>query len=379
MTDDLDFQESLDRYFEIEAAELLQTIELTLFQLIEEKNIERVHTLMRSAHTIKGSAANCGFKTIETIAHHLEDVFQALYPAELDIDPELGLLLMEGYDCLSDPLNAMLNGIAYDEAATLERTAELFARLQTHLGDFFGRETPLPTAAELGFDVVGSIFTDSVPQDLEVLAEAIATQNVAQVRDSLASLAEFLLELGGSYSLPGIAAISETTAMALQRHPDRVLEIAPIALPIFNKHKQRSSAAIDLLVVKYPQNSMRGWGSTAAHQQQTMPPTGYRWSSRANQMHQQQKFSSPMMSPPANGYRWLTNRQPKSNLRMPTPWQAMLRLPNGYRCSTTTKLRLNLASILTNLLSRVKPLSGCRSSTNQQKQLQTLKLQNGCH
>ncbi len=235
MTDDLDFQESLDRYFEIEAAELLQTIELTLFQLIDEKTIERVHTLMRSAHTIKGSAANCGFKTIETIAHHLEDVFQALYPAELEIDPELGLLLMEGYECLSDPLNAMLNGMAYDEAATLERTAELFARLQTHLGDFFGRETPLPTAAELGFDVVGSIFADSVPQDLEVLAEAIAGQNVARVKESLSSLAEFLLELGGSYSLPGIAAIASTTISALQRHPDRVLEIAPIVLANFQE------------------------------------------------------------------------------------------------------------------------------------------------
>ena len=236
MTDDLDFQESLDRYFEIEAAELLQTIEQILYQLVEEeKTVERVHTLMRAAHTIKGSAANCGFKTIETIAHHLEDVFQALYPAELEIDNELGMLLIEGYQCLADPLNAMLNGIAYDEAATLERTAELFTRLQTHLGDFFGRETPLPTAAELGFDVVGSIFADSVPQDLEVLAEAIATQNIAQVRDSLCSLAEFLLELGGSYSLPGIVEISSTTTMALQRHPDRVLEIAPIALANFQQ------------------------------------------------------------------------------------------------------------------------------------------------
>ncbi len=150
MTDDLDFQESLDRYFEIEAAELLQTIEQTLLSLVEEKTIERVHTLMRAAHTIKGSAANCGFKTIETIAHHLEDVFQALYPPELEIDPELGLLLMEGYDCLYDPLSALLAKVPYDEAATLERTATLFARLQTHLGDFFGRETPLTDGGGVG-------------------------------------------------------------------------------------------------------------------------------------------------------------------------------------------------------------------------------------
>jgi two-component system, chemotaxis family, sensor histidine kinase and response regulator PixL len=234
-TDDLDFQESLDRYFEIEAAELLQTIEETLVSLVEEKTIERVHTLMRAAHTIKGSAANCGFKTIETIAHHLEDVFQALYPAELEIDPELGLLLMEGYDCLYDPLSALLAGVAYDEAATLERTATLFARLQTHLGDFFGRETPLPTAAELGFDVIGSIFTDSIPHDLDDLATAIASQNIEKVQESLRSLAEFLLELGGSYSLPGIAAIANTTLAALARHPARVLELAPVALTNFRQ------------------------------------------------------------------------------------------------------------------------------------------------
>jgi chemotaxis protein histidine kinase CheA/ActR/RegA family two-component response regulator len=233
MNDDLDFQESLDRYFEIEAAELLQTIEETLMLLMEEKNIERVHTLMRSAHTIKGSAANCGFKTIETIAHHLEDVFQALYPPELEIDTELGLLLLEGYECLYQPLSAQLAGLPYDEASTLERTAELFARLQTHLGDFFGRETPLPTAAELGFDVIGSIFTDSIPQDLEVLSDAIATQNVAKVQESLISLAEFLLELGGSYSLPGIATIATTTLTALERHPGQVLAIAQIALSNF--------------------------------------------------------------------------------------------------------------------------------------------------
>ena len=239
-TDDQDFQESLDRYFEIEAAELLQTIEETLVILVEEKTIERVHTLMRAAHTIKGSAANCGFKTIETIAHHLEDVFQALYPAELEIDAELGSLLLEGYDCLYDPLSALLAGLPYDEAATLERTATLFAKLQDHLGDFFGRETPLPTAAELGFDVIGSIFTDSIPQDLEDLATAIASKNAAKVSESLRSLAEFLLELGGSYSLPGIAAIARTTISALDRHPARSLELAPIALANF----QQAQAAI---------------------------------------------------------------------------------------------------------------------------------------
>ncbi|WP_310483404.1 ATP-binding protein [Chamaesiphon sp. VAR_48_metabat_403] len=263
MTDDLDFQESLDRYFEIEAAELLQTIEQTLLSLVEEKTIERVHTLMRAAHTIKGSAANCGFKTIETIAHHLEDVFQALYPPELEIDPELGLLLMEGYDCLYDPLSALLAKVPYDEAATLERTATLFARLQTHLGDFFGRETPLPTAAELGFDVIGSIFTDSIPHDLEDLAAAIASQQDNKVSESLRSLAEFLLELGGSYSLPGIAAIATSTLSALESHPARVLQLAPIALANFQQ-AQIAIAGGDRSIGGEVSAELAAWGGGSA-------------------------------------------------------------------------------------------------------------------
>ena len=156
-----DSQEQLYQYFLAEAPELLRTIEETLVSLIEEKTSEKVHTLMRSAHTLKGSAASVEQETIKTIAHHLEDVFQALYPPELELDSELGSLLLEGYECLCTPLNATLSGISYDENLILEQTAEIFAQLQSKLGDFFGREAPLPTSEELGFDVVGSIFTDT--------------------------------------------------------------------------------------------------------------------------------------------------------------------------------------------------------------------------
>ncbi len=303
MTDDLDFQESLDRYFEIEAAELLQTIEQTLYSLVEEKTIERVHTLMRAAHTIKGSAANCGFKTIETIAHHLEDVFQALYPPELAIDPQLGLLLIEGYDCLYDPLSALLAGIPYDEAATLERTAELFARLQTHLGDFFGRDTPLPTAAELGFDVIGSIFTDSIPQDLQDLSLAIASQNTERVYESLNSLAEFLLELGGSYSLPGIAAIAKTTLAALERQPARVLELAPIVLTNF----QQAQIAIvggDRSVGGEVSSALAAWSSGEAAPGASSDSSTSEWLSLVDD---EPTTTSPAIDPtPSSASEWLS-------------------------------------------------------------------------
>jgi two-component system, chemotaxis family, sensor histidine kinase and response regulator PixL len=230
---DPQFEESLDRYFAIESEELIQTIEQTLVELLEEKTVERVHTLMRAAHTIKGGAANCGLKTIETIAHHLEDVFQALYPEELVIDDELGALLLEGYEVLYTPLSAILGGYECDEEQSLAQTADLFARLQSKLGDFFGREAPLPTAEDLGFDVVGLIFGDSVPEDLDKLSVALQRGDLAQIKALLLAQSEFFIELGASYELPGIEQIAKATTTALGLHPDRALEIGTATLANF--------------------------------------------------------------------------------------------------------------------------------------------------
>ncbi|MDJ0716678.1 MAG: response regulator [Prochloraceae cyanobacterium] len=220
-------------YFLDEASELLRTIEETLLNLLEEKTPEKVHVLMRSAHTLKGSAANVQQETIETIAHHLEDVFEALYPAELEIDPELSALLLEGYECLRTPLSAILLNSSYDQAAVLDRTASVFAQLQAKLGDFFGREAPLPTSEELGFDVVGSIFSNSVPNDLEQLETIVSSGDPEQIREVLTSQAGFFLDLGSSYNLPGLEEIGRATIAALEQQPEKVLEIATAALDNF--------------------------------------------------------------------------------------------------------------------------------------------------
>ncbi|MEM7717333.1 MAG: Hpt domain-containing protein, partial [Cyanobacteria bacterium P01_A01_bin.68] len=64
-------------YFLSEAPELLQTIEEELFGLVEDRNVNRVHNLMRATHTLKGGAANVELESINKIAHSLEDVFKA--------------------------------------------------------------------------------------------------------------------------------------------------------------------------------------------------------------------------------------------------------------------------------------------------------------
>ncbi|MDZ8034180.1 hybrid sensor histidine kinase/response regulator [Nostoc sp. DedSLP04] len=222
-----------EQAFLAEAAELLQTIEQNLIGLLDEKTIEKVHALMRSAHTIKGSAASVGQETIQTIAHHLEDVFQALYAPELEIDPELGALLLDAYECLRTPLSAALMGLSCNEAEILDRTASIFAQLQHKLGDFFGREAPLPSSEELGFDVVESIFSGSVLQDLQQLETDIQSQDPQQIQTTLNSQAEFFVELAASYGLSGLEEIAQATLNALKAYPDKVLQIAQVALENF--------------------------------------------------------------------------------------------------------------------------------------------------
>ncbi len=223
--------EQLDPYFAEEATEILQTIEQTLLSLFDEgKTTEKVHTLLRGAHTIKGSAASLNLDTIETIAHHLEDVFQALYAPELEIDSELTNLLLEGYECLRSPLTAMLSHNTYDEEEILDRVASVFAKLQNKLGDFFGREATIPSSEELGFDVVDSIFKDSVPDDLEQLQNAILNSDLEETEQVLIAQANFFLSIAQSYVLPGLEAISRAILAAVESHPERILEIALAAL-----------------------------------------------------------------------------------------------------------------------------------------------------
>ena len=151
-------------YFLSEAPELLQTVEDGLLQIHDAPRVQNVHALMRATHTLKGAAANVGLKTIETVAHSLEDAFKALYNEDIEIDPEMEGLLLEGYECLRVPLAAELSNSSCDEDEILDRATQLFQQLRDKLGDDFGQHDYIPSSAELGFDITQSIFEMGVQE-----------------------------------------------------------------------------------------------------------------------------------------------------------------------------------------------------------------------
>ncbi|HEY9878754.1 MAG TPA: hybrid sensor histidine kinase/response regulator [Leptolyngbyaceae cyanobacterium] len=233
MTPDPTLDEESYATFLIEAQDLLQRIEQDLLSLREDRSPTKVHQLMRSAHTLKGAAASVELDVIKQIAHVLEDIFKALYNPDVVVDAEVEDLLFQAYECLRFPLMAELTGKRTEAQEFLDRAASIIAQLQERWGDCFDREAPLPNSAELGFDVVQSLFEVGVQQRLQELRQALDSGNSELVLAELQTKAEIFLGLAESLDLPGFGSIAQTVLTALEAHPDQALTIAALALENF--------------------------------------------------------------------------------------------------------------------------------------------------
>ena len=260
------------QYFLGEAQDLLQVIEQHLLALTPNKPKNQLYDLMRATHTLKGAAANVRQETIKSVAHYLEDVFRAMLAPEATIDTELETLLFEGYQCLRMALTAEITGEFSKNTEIINRAAGVFAKLQAKLGDCFDYQASLPTSAELGFDIVQSIFEVGVKQRIDHLAsllqvdrldvvrvraaeaeghatrtalpkawpkgqgsEGLQVGRLTEIAETLREQAEIFVGLGESLNLPGFKAIAENTLTALDANPEQVMAIAKIALRNFQE------------------------------------------------------------------------------------------------------------------------------------------------
>ena len=233
MANDPSIREQSYQYFLQEAPELLQVLEQDLLTLRENYNVNKVHNLMRTTHTLKGAAASVGLETIKTVAHSLEDIFKALFNPDLSIDAEIEALLFEGYECLRIPLTAELTEGNVNDTEILDRAATIFAQLQEKLGDCFGQDNHIPSSIELGFDVTQSIFEVGVTQRLDEIATTIASAEPAAIATTLRTQSEVFQGLAESLNLAGFGAIAQATIEALDAHPEQVITIAQTALADF--------------------------------------------------------------------------------------------------------------------------------------------------
>lgn len=106
----LDPRKFMARFIE-EAKEHCNSITDGLLAL--EKNpgdTETIHALFRSAHTIKGSARMLKQMGVSGLAHHMEDVLDAVRGGRLGMTPAISDVLLKGVDALTAMLDTLAQG-----------------------------------------------------------------------------------------------------------------------------------------------------------------------------------------------------------------------------------------------------------------------------
>jgi chemosensory pili system protein ChpA (sensor histidine kinase/response regulator) len=89
--------------FALEAEEHLRNIH-TLLPILEQQPRSKTHLqeVRRSAHTLKGSAAMVGFRSITKLAHRMEDLLDLLYDGQFEVTQDILALLFASTDALED-------------------------------------------------------------------------------------------------------------------------------------------------------------------------------------------------------------------------------------------------------------------------------------
>ncbi len=221
-----DIRDQAYQFFIEEAQELLQVLETGLLEIRQDHSTPKVHELMRAAHSIKGGAASVELGAIELLAHRLEDFFKALYSDEVDFDGELESLLLQGYDCLAQPLTQQIEAGSFDESAALLNAEPVFTALAVRLEDALkNADNYIPSSNDLGVDIVDSIFEVDVAQALEHLQGVAASPANFDPTAELSGTLEMFAGFAELFNLPGFSDIVQTAQAALIQNPQRAVEI----------------------------------------------------------------------------------------------------------------------------------------------------------
>jgi two-component system, chemotaxis family, sensor histidine kinase and response regulator PixL len=235
---DSNIRDQAYQFFIQESMEFLQMLEEGLLNLQQEHDTPHIHAIMRAAHSIKGGAASVGLEAIKKIAHQMEDVLRALYKDSVVIDAALEELLLHAYDCLRTPLIQQIQTGENEGEKWLAQSEIIFEQLVEKLGDAMLGESELPTAAELGIDIVQVIFSSDVENGLQRLESVLADASHPEIAGELRAQAQVFLGMGELVNLPGFVAIAQAAELAIETHPDQARSITQVAMEDFRIAQQ---------------------------------------------------------------------------------------------------------------------------------------------
>jgi two-component system, chemotaxis family, sensor kinase CheA len=130
------------REFLVESAENLDLLDRELVQLEKDpRNRERLGSIFRTIHTIKGTCGFLGFTKLESVTHVGENLLSRLRDGALELNPEITTALLQ----MVDAVRQMLHSIETTENEGERNDAELIktlARLQQGAAQPAGTSQP---------------------------------------------------------------------------------------------------------------------------------------------------------------------------------------------------------------------------------------------
>ncbi|MBV9388831.1 MAG: hybrid sensor histidine kinase/response regulator [Chroococcidiopsidaceae cyanobacterium CP_BM_ER_R8_30] len=220
-----------------EAAEYLNIIESGILGLATKViDHQQVDALLRAAHSVKGGAAMMGFQTLSDLAHRLEDFFKALRGQQQAITSDLESLLLGAVDLLRQVIAFSREGIV-DEQWLEAKVNPVFEQLQQLSHEFAPVDDTATLLPEASQDMVATIFETEVEGCLQRLESVLADPKQPCLFEELSIMAQELGGLGEMLELNAFTHLCESITHHLEAIPDRVEEIAHLALQAWRRSK----------------------------------------------------------------------------------------------------------------------------------------------
>ncbi|MBL8068040.1 MAG: chemotaxis protein CheA [Armatimonadetes bacterium] len=166
MSAELDMSQYIDLFLQ-EGEEQIEILEQELLKLESDPTDERMQTIFRAAHTLKGSSRAMGFSNFAELTHEMENVLDQLRNHTIEVDRNIANSLLGCIDKLSDMMDSIRSGEG-DKA----ECADLVEALKAILS---GKVSPAASSQVGGAPATaaGIPFPTQVPPDLhDALTEA---------------------------------------------------------------------------------------------------------------------------------------------------------------------------------------------------------------
>ncbi|MES1025817.1 hybrid sensor histidine kinase/response regulator [Gloeocapsa sp. BRSZ] len=223
-----------------EAQDYLNTIETGIMVASAREDRQQMDAVLRAAHSIKGGAAMMGFPVLSDLAHRLEDFFKVLKTQQLPIDAELESLLLAGVSCLRQAIAIYHQGTTLDEQWQQNNVDPVFSQLQQRLGNATAVDSNELLLPEDTQDMQTLVFETEVEECLQRLEAILADPQHPGLLEETFTIAQDFASLGQMFQLSAFQSLCESISRNLEASPDRVTEIASLAL----QEWRRSQAAI---------------------------------------------------------------------------------------------------------------------------------------